>query len=305
MDGKACGLASLPTEMVCMIIGWTHPTARFPLANTCRWLCDIINAQVAQPTQSRAMTVALHQRRLAKYVDALFRHGSSSMVLWLYGLYAHDATREWCDAAAEHGDLSALCILSDRMQYSCDAMTSICAAKGGHISVLKWLRARRSPVSASICYHAARFGHMNVIQWARANRYPLNVRVFAAAAAYGDTDIMQWLMERGCAFDTSACIEAARAGRIRALAWLRAQGCLWDTAVSSAAASHGHLDTLMWLHTQGCPWDRSATLHAAIGGHLETLQWLHQSGCPILADECLVLTDTIQHVAVVDYLKGI
>ena len=47
-----------------------------------------------------------------------------------------------------------------------------CAAKNGHLEVLKWARAKGYPWDEQTCAEAAKNGHLEVLQWARANGCP-------------------------------------------------------------------------------------------------------------------------------------
>ena len=57
------------------------------------------------------------------------------------------------------------------------------AAHGGHLEVLKWLRANGCQWDADVCAAAAEKGHHAVLRWARANGYPWDVRGRSAERA--------------------------------------------------------------------------------------------------------------------------
>ena len=90
--------------------------------------------------------------------------------------------------------------------------TCKCAAKGGHLEVLKWAR-----VQGGCGWHedtvmkAAWNGHLEVLQWAHANGAP-------------------WLRETRPGLP-STCAFTADGGHLACLQWLRDNGFPWDNAV--------------------------------------------------------------------------
>jgi len=128
------------------------------------------------------------------------------------------------------------------------------AARGGHLDVLRWLRAKEERSwTPSICETAARQGHLHVLEWLRAQDPP-------------------------CPWNEQTCTAAASGGHLEVLQWVRAQDppCPWDPSVTFLAAREGHLDVLQWLRAQDppCPWSASSSERAARVGNLEILQWV-------------------------------
>ena len=142
-----------------------------------------------------------------------------------------------------------------------DERTCSWAALGGHLEVLKWLRAKGCPWGTTTSTGAAFLGHLEVLQWMRAQDPP-------------------------CPWDSRVCYSAASKGHLEVLRWARSQGCPWDEEVPYAAASCGRLEVLRWARSQGCPWDGRATRVAAMHGHLKVLKWLIKEGCPYDKGEC-------------------
>ena len=71
------------------------------------------------------------------------------------------------ESAAKNGQLGALQWLR---QNGCvwDKYTCSAAARGGHLSVLPWVRANNGcPWNDDICSRAAKCGYLSVLQWAR------------------------------------------------------------------------------------------------------------------------------------------
>jgi hypothetical protein len=147
------------------------------------------------------------------------------------------------------------------------------AAEGGHLDVLRWLRAQDPPYpwDAHTCHAAARRGHLGVLRWLRAQDPPCpwSKLTCSAAATSGHLDVLRWLRAQDppCPWDDDACFAAARAGNLDVLQWLRAQDppCLWDEETCVAAARAGNLYVLRWLRAQSppCPWDKAACMAAS------------------------------------------
>ncbi|WZN65405.1 hypothetical protein HKI87_12g69630 [Chloropicon roscoffensis] len=128
------------------------------------------------------------------------------------------------------------------------------AAFGGHLEVLKWLRAKGCPWGISASASAAECGHLEVLQWMRAQDPP-------------------------CPWDSNVCYEAAFGGHLDVLRWARSQGCPWDEEVPTAAAEGGHLKVLNWLIKEECPYSKRQCREAAVEGGERTrkvLEWLDE-----------------------------
>ena len=138
------------------------------------------------------------------------------------------------------------------------------------------------------CSWAARGGHLEVLKWLRAKGCPCGTLTSCWAAQGGRLEVMKWLRAKGCPWGTWASSRAAKGGHLVVLQWMRAQDppCPWNSDVCYYAASKGHLEVLRWARSQGCPWDGRAPRDAAGGGHLEVLVWLIKEGCPCSKRKC-------------------
>ena len=128
------------------------------------------------------------------------------------------------------------------------------AAFGGHLEVMKWLRAKGCPWGTWTSKLAARGGHLEVLQWMRAQ-------------------------DPSYLWDLDVCYSAASEGHLEVLRWARSQGCPWDNDLTCAAACNGHLKLLNWLIKEGCPYDKSKCREAAArGGECarKVLEWLDE-----------------------------
>jgi hypothetical protein len=103
---------------------------------------------------------------------------------------------------------------------------AVLAARGGHLEVLRWLRAKKGRCSwtSSVCDSAAEQGHLHVLEWLRSWSPP-----------------GKWGAE--------TCTAAARGGRVEVLQWLRAQSppCPWTEKTCRCAAEYGNIDVLQWV----------------------------------------------------------
>jgi len=171
-----------------------------------------------------------------------------------------------------------------------DEETCTWAAFGGHLEVIKWLRAKGCPWGTGTSSWAAERGHLEVLKWMRAQDPPCpwNWRVSSHAAREGHLEVLRWARSQGCPWGTSTSNWAAERGHLEVLQWMRAQdpSYPWYKEVCYYAAREGHLEVLRWARSQGCPWDGQALLAAAKGGHLEVLQWMLKKRCPYSKRKC-------------------
>ncbi|WZN66925.1 hypothetical protein HKI87_17g84970 [Chloropicon roscoffensis] len=207
--------------------------------------------------------------------------------VWRSGISVNFFTEDWCAywsrklnvyhtdpgvikrvlyIAARHGYLQVFekywsQVPQKKLRKLWDEKTCGWAAEGGHLEVMKWLRAKGCPWGASTSRDAACGGELEVLQWMRAQDPP-------------------------CPWDSGVCYGAASAGQLEVLRWARSQGCPWNKEVPRAAAMFGHLEVLRWARSQGCPWDERVTYAAAHAGRLKVLKWLIKEGCPYDKGEC-------------------
>jgi hypothetical protein len=191
---------------------------------------------------------------------------------------------------------------------------SICdnAAVGGHLELIKWLRSRGVPITASAAAGAAQAGHLHVLEWMHEQDPQsgwIRDGAVASGAAFGSHDhILLWFdsiggkyspeichifaakdrldllvraRDSGCEwYSDTICRAAARGGSIGVMRYLRGCDCPWDELACAQAARYGHLEMLKFLHKGGCPWNSSTTTLAAQNGQLAALQYALSKGCP-------------------------
>ena len=167
------------------------------------------------------------------------------------------------------------------------------AAGGGHLEVLKWLRAQDPPCpwDESTCTAAAAGGHLEVLKFLRSQEPPCpwNMHTCTAAAEGGHLEVLKFLrsQERPCPWGDlgETTIAAAARGHLEALRWLRAQEppcpfCNYGLTCE-AAATNGHLDVLKWLRSidPPCPWNEaSCEYYTHIAGQQHVVDWIHEVG---------------------------
>jgi hypothetical protein len=71
------------------------------------------------------------------------------------------------------------------------------AATGGHLNVLRWLRAHNCAWGMT-CAAAAKGGHLHILKWARANGCPWDNYTCAFARRYGHTHVLNWARNHEC-----------------------------------------------------------------------------------------------------------
>ena len=204
-----------------------------------------------------------------------------------------------------------------------------CAARCGHLEVVKWLCETTCGTSAGcVC-------RLDEYNWG------VDERTCAAAANGGQLEVLQYLrgnLSRGicngaweekCAWDERTCLEAAKGGHLELLKWARANGCPWGNDAMDWAARNGHLEVVKWCHgdglgiplhpvtcrwaavggrleilqwvrAKGADWDEGTCWCAARHGHLQTLQWARENGCPWDRAECLQNARTEEVLAWID-----
>ena len=170
-----------------------------------------------------------------------------------------EVIREILNVAAYHGYLQVFEKSwsqgpQEKLSKLWDEKTCGWAAEGGHLEVIKWLRAKGCPWGTLTSSWAAYGGHLEVLQWMQGQDPP-------------------------CPWNSMVCYHAASAGQLEVLRWLRSQGCLWDEEVPCAAAEGGQLKVLKWLIKEGCPLDKVQCRQAAAEGGeraREVLEWLDE-----------------------------
>jgi hypothetical protein len=195
--------------------------------------------------------------------------------------------------------LAAVC--DDNIVHTKGVMTAACGS--GQLQTVQYLLGRASPLSERHCWgEAARGGHLSLIKWmASTEPFSSNMdtntnSMMHCAAAGGSIEVMQWLRaEHHAPLSASMICSAAKYNQLAVMRYLRAEGCAWDASACTAAATYcGHrgtaaideLTTLQWLRDHGCSWDvadvrKVAPRSGSIGLLSHVIQ---QGGAPTAAE---------------------
>ena len=83
----------------------------------------------------------------------------------------------------------------------------------------------REKFKRSLCGYSAKGGHLAVLEWARAKGCPWDKWTSAEAAKNGHIEVLQWARAHGCSWDVMTCAIAAKNGHLEVLQCARAHGC--------------------------------------------------------------------------------
>eukprot|EP00611_Tribonema_gayanum_P025282 TRINITY_DN571_c0_g1_i6.p1 TRINITY_DN571_c0_g1~~TRINITY_DN571_c0_g1_i6.p1 ORF type:complete len:182 (-),score=24.17 TRINITY_DN571_c0_g1_i6:648-1193(-) len=72
---------------------------------------------------------------------------------------------------------------------------------------------------------AAEGGHVRVLKWLKAHGLFRNGHVLESAASDSHFEVLEWALSNGCEWDQSICCSAAKRGNTAVVDWAAAQGC--------------------------------------------------------------------------------
>jgi len=289
-DGKVCDSVFLLAAMCGHI-----DIIKTALAGGCEWDFDsvfMVCGAAAQSGHVDIIKLALKSQEWSPYFtrqlaasisDGAGSGGQISVIQWAAdcGLLVAAAAAV-AAARANQGHAILEMMMMSVQPEDMDAMLSdpgVCAAAagGGHLELLRELRAGEFPWDSDTCKEAAEGGHLAVLEYARAKHCPWSSVVLNQAAARpGNIDMLRWMCKNGCMLNPEACASAAYNGLLDNLEFLRSVPVDWDAGVCDAAAMQNHLPVLQWAHENGCPWtnlDR-ARLVCNSAVNAETREWI-------------------------------
>jgi hypothetical protein len=171
--------------------------------------------------------------------------------------------------------------------YTLPSDSSVAAARGGHLDLLKWLvQEKGCPFDGCSALSAAGGGHLPILQWFCSQGKELPEEIVLWAAGGGSVETVQWLISQGCSYDSRACARAARTGDLSMLQYLRLQHCPWDSSVTSEATASENVKLLQWLWDQEAPFTEGAWIYAIDRQHIPTLDWLLEHRVPYDTTDC-------------------
>ena len=161
------------------------------------------------------------------------------------------------------------------------------AARHGYVQVFEkyWSQGPQEMLSKlwdeKTCNWAAYGGHLELVKWLRAKGCPWGKLTSLGAALAGRLEVLQWMRDQypPCPWDSDICYFTAREGHLDVLRWMRSQGCPWHDRAPCAAAKGGHLKVLIWLIKEECPYDKRLCREAAVEGGEQArkvLEWLDE-----------------------------
>jgi hypothetical protein len=186
----------------------------------------------------------------------------------------------------------------------------LCAAHGGHIRVLTWLRAANLGVgfNRDVSDIAAEKGYLHILKYLRNDGVTFTAETCARAALGNQFETLKWIRgDKECSINEHTVTMAVEKGNMEMLKWALGEGCSCPPITTTLAAQKGNLPmlqflvddlgihigegiidgavrsgdipTTQWLLDRGCPLDQTSSCEsAANGGHLEMLKWLAGRG---------------------------
>jgi hypothetical protein len=195
-----------------------------------------------------------------------------------------------------------------------------CAAQGGHLACLKWMRAEKPYWSAyykagqcewdgGTTSRATKNGHLRTLEWATDNGCDWQEHyIITIAAQKGHLHIMEWARKRGYYIGRGHIVHAATNKHLHVLNWAEANDLKMDIKIMIESAVHnghlcilqwislrhgvdhefcmqmatqrGHLHILKWTKEDGVRWNKEICTLAARYEHLHIMQWAVANRCP-------------------------
>lgn len=208
-----------------------------------------------------------------------------------------------CQIAAGLGQSDIVAWARKQGAY-CGIDAAIAAAAGGHLSLLRELRAKQVPWDYRICQEAAFHGHIRLLGWAIGHGTQCDHRQlsrecmlrgqFAAAELLNatgqfkgrQTKVQRWAqMALAAAVGINsdepqrACDMAAIGGQLEVLKQLRQNNVPWDAVTFEKAIRGQHERVINWLKDAKCPVYAGCCYTAAAAGNKAMLIWLKGNGC--------------------------
>ena len=165
--------------------------------------------------------------------------------------------KTFCWKVADTNKLELLKWAREEKKCKWDRRTIHAAAEQGNLEMVKYCIANECPIGAFACACAARYGHLEVLKYLREEvKAPWDWRTAAWAAGSGHLHILEYLVERK--FDKYSgfeCQFAAEKGHLDCLKYLHETAkAPWDyLAVREAHNNEEHTECLQYLLDNDCP----------------------------------------------------
>jgi hypothetical protein len=163
----------------------------------------------------------------------------------------------------------------------------------GYLGILKWFNPGNYRISDIMCYCAARNGHLPILKWAiKTGWEPTTSKFYVFAAKGGHVNILDWAASiKGGLWmcEDEIYRYGVRYNHLEVLKWQRSKGSNNDFLICTWAASYGDLEILKWARSNGCAWNSETTYLAAHSKHTEVLKWAFENGCKYCNETALYI----------------
>ena len=214
------------------------------------------------------------------------------------------------DIAAEAGDVALFHYVHDHYSDGSEwsEYTCACAAEGGSLEILQYLRDNGCPWDENTCLYSAEKGHFHVTRWAIEHGCAYSHKVYShvlKSMSLFTLDMLNWLYDRGHPLINRkellprAC-DYSYPQSIILIDWLLERGCDWnfinpiytiDLRILQYIHSLGYvlnselyesaetIEVCEWLFSQGVPVRDELCNQAARIKSTPLLRWARQHGC--------------------------
>jgi hypothetical protein len=285
-------METLPIDALCVVLNGTPAWVSRSVCRMFRRHCASRSSCAASAVSSIAQCRLAMQSGLPQAYAwrAAASAGNTDVLDWALSRYTIDA--------------------GDRYEPVDLATAHVCAAaaRNGHLYTVQWAWTHGLGWNAWAGYCAARGGHLDLLKWVRYDTWDIWYR--GGDGAVDPTDeysrVLAWAQSHGCERHGIACYGAALGGHTAVLEWLMPDVYDEDmdayTFVCSGTAEGGHLSALQWARARGHHWDTRTCRMAAAHGHMSVLMWAVANGCQLDRDECLACASLAGHGLIVEYL---
>jgi len=163
---------------------------------------------------------------------------------------------DFCMEVAKTNKLELLKWAREEKECEWDRHAINAAAKQGNLEMVKYCVANKCPINWSACGCAASGGHLEVLKYLREEaKAPWDSATASWAAENGHLHILEYLVEREFdQYDTLACWEAARYGNLDCLKYLHETAkAPWDEEAVRGAYENFHPECVQYLLDNNCP----------------------------------------------------
>jgi len=162
----------------------------------------------------------------------------------------------FCVKVAQTNKLELLKWIREEKECEWDWRTINMAAEQGNLEMVKYCVANECPIDECACACAARNGHLEVLKYLREEaKAPWDWYTATRAAENGHLHILEYLVERKYdEYDEYACAYAAMNGHLDCLKYLHETAkAPWDSRAVRFAHENKHTECVQYLLDNNCP----------------------------------------------------